>query len=223
MQAVHKQAPAAKWAAHWRAARTKSAHNLYCSALSFIAIGGRILCRLGECCITGSHHRNGPTPVQQPPLPVRLSDLSEGLPGWYNLHLYLYTLPCVSKPRPCLKVRTTLRAQSFKGNVKFYKKMCLSEIKRRLIWALLLCGHHHHHHHHLLKKFSRDKTSLQQLLIEFSEEKKLPAGVQSLHSDQSADRLSDRLTFPCHTQHHLFTFCSFVDFDFLAKTLWTGC
>ena len=67
VQAVHKQAPAAKWAAHWRAARTKSAHNLYCSALSFIAIGGWILCRLGECCITGSHHRNGPTPVQQPP------------------------------------------------------------------------------------------------------------------------------------------------------------
>ena len=71
------------------------------------------------------------------------------------------------------------------------------------------------HHHHLLKRISQDKTSLQQLLIEFSEEKKLPAGVQSLHSDQSADRLSDRLTFPCHTQHHLFTFCSFVDFDFL--------
>ena len=66
LQAVHKQAPAAKWAAHWRAARTKSAHNLYCSALSFIAIGGWILCRLRECCITGSHHRNGPTPVQQP-------------------------------------------------------------------------------------------------------------------------------------------------------------
>ena len=69
----------------------------------------------------------------------------------------------------------------------------------------------------LLKRFSQDKTSLQQLLIEFSEEKKLPAGVQSLHSDQSADRLSDRLTFPCHTQHHLFTFCSFVDFDFVDK------
>ena len=73
------------------------------------------------------------------------------------------------------------------------------------------------HHHHLLKRISQDKTSLQQLLIEFSEEKKLPAGVQSLHSDQSADRLSDRLTFPCHTQHHLFTFCSFVDFDFVDK------
>ena len=40
---------------------------------------------------------------------------------------------CTYTPPLCLKVRTTLRAQSFKGNVKFYKKMCLSEIKRRLI------------------------------------------------------------------------------------------
>ena len=143
LQAVHKQAPAAKWAAHWRAARTKSAHNLYCSALSFIAIGGWILCRLRECCITGSHHRNGPTPVQQP-LPVRLSDLSEGLPGWYNLHLYLYTLPCVSKPRPCLKVRTTLRAQSFKGIVKFNWKtrpsiLCVTQ-KRAFMPLYIVLG-----------------------------------------------------------------------------------